>query len=422
MNRKEEYTALLTELDTAPPALEYTVARGKDKMKKWKRARFIAAPLGSLVSFFAVFVLMINISVPFALACGRVPVLRGLAASVEFSPSLSAAVKNKYVQPIGLEKTENGVTMRIEYVIVDKEQLNIFYTLKSEKYKKLNATPSVSNTDGSPLKGNALSWDDSATKQGEYYQIAVMFAQSDMPDSLVLTCEVHGCPDSPTFAFTLNFDPNLTGQGEVFPLSQNIELDGQTLTVSSVDVCPTHTLVNLTGNDGNTKWLTSLSCYLEDEKSNRYGEIHECVTAIGTKDSPMTGSYRLESPYFSNAESLTLYITSALLLDKNAQRVKVDLKQGTADSLPDGAAFDGISNGCQLNFTDRNYRPLQLFSTEYYDESGNKHDGRFSVEADMSDGAREHYTLADCTQDVVYLSPEYTDSVTLDTPIAVKVK
>lgn len=248
-----------------------------------------------------------------------------------------------------------------------------------------------------------------------------MFAQSDMPDSLVLTCEVRGCPVSPTFTFTLNFDPNLTAQGEVIDLNQNFTLDGQTLTVTSVDICPTHTLVILTGSDGNTKWLESLSCYLEDEKGNRYGQIHEFVSAIGTKDSPMTGSYRLESLYFSNAESLMLYITSALLLDKNAQRVKIDLKQGTADNLPEGVTFDG-GDGSQLNFTDSSCEPFQPFSTEYYDESGNKHDSIFSVEADMSDGAREHYTLAGCMQDVVYLSPNYTNRVTLDTPIAVKVK
>ena len=52
-----------------------------------------------------------------------------LAQAVAWSPSLSAAVENDYVQPIGQSQTVNGVTATVEYVIVDRKQLSIFYTL-----------------------------------------------------------------------------------------------------------------------------------------------------------------------------------------------------------------------------------------------------------------------------------------------------
>ena len=72
-------------------------------------------------------------------ACGGVPLLRELAKAVSFSPSLSAAVENEYVQPIGLSQTKNGITATMEYVIVDQKQVNIFYTLKGEGYETLSA-------------------------------------------------------------------------------------------------------------------------------------------------------------------------------------------------------------------------------------------------------------------------------------------
>ena len=43
-----------------------------------------------------------------------VTVLRELAQAVAWSPSLSAAVENDYVQPIGQSQTVNGVTATVE--------------------------------------------------------------------------------------------------------------------------------------------------------------------------------------------------------------------------------------------------------------------------------------------------------------------
>jgi hypothetical protein len=113
--------------DFAPSALNGTAFRAKARLEKRRRSqRAVSLPLGSLCAVFAAFVLLVNVSLPFARACGRVPVLRELAAAVSFSPSLSAAVEHEYVPPILQKQTENGITMRVEYVIVDQKQLNIY--------------------------------------------------------------------------------------------------------------------------------------------------------------------------------------------------------------------------------------------------------------------------------------------------------
>ena len=97
MNRTEEYKALLAELETTPPELESTVARamnrGNASQKKW---RIFGTSIGSLAACFVGFVLLVNLSTPFARACGRIPLLADLAKAVSWSPSLSAAVENDY--------------------------------------------------------------------------------------------------------------------------------------------------------------------------------------------------------------------------------------------------------------------------------------------------------------------------------------
>ena len=72
MNRNAEYTALLTELEPTPPALEYTVQRAVTRKKtSQKKRRLLGVPLGSLGVCFVGFVLLVNLFPPFAYACGR---------------------------------------------------------------------------------------------------------------------------------------------------------------------------------------------------------------------------------------------------------------------------------------------------------------------------------------------------------------
>lgn len=432
MNRKEEYTALLAELESAPDSLEYTLTRAKARMKKSRRVRRFFIPVSSLAAVFAAFILTVNLSTTFALACKKIPVLRDMAAAVDFSPSLSAAVKNDYVQPIGLEQTGNNITMRIEYVIVDQTQLNVFYTLDSELYKNLDMSPAISNPDGSAPGQYFIGTPGGCNKKdGDIRYFTVTFVQGDMPGNLVLTCDVCGSGSSlpiHTFTFTLTFNPNFTQQGKTIDLNQDFTLDNQNLTVTTVDVYPTHILLNLAENSGNTKWLTSMSCYMEDEKGSRFDKIKNGLTSFGSKDSPMAGSFLLESSYFSDSNNLTLYITGAVLLDKNMKRVKVDLVNGTAKNLPNDVTFEGAeqnNSGWEVTFTDHNDTTEQLFSFDYYDESGNKYSCKnYSIFTSENENANKkiQFTLTGYQKDIVYLCPDYSDIVTLDSPIAVTVK
>ena len=139
MTRNEEYQALLNELELTPPALDGTVGRTLRRRRRDRRVRIFGIPAGSLAACCLGFVLLVNLFPPFARACGSVPVLRELALAVAWSPSLSAAVENDYVQPMGQSQTVNGITATVEYVIVDQKQVNIFLTLKGEGYETLTA-------------------------------------------------------------------------------------------------------------------------------------------------------------------------------------------------------------------------------------------------------------------------------------------
>ena len=145
MNRNEEYLELMKELEENTPNLTMCVVRARTRKN---RAAFVYRPLAGLAACFALFVLLVNFSAPVAQACAKVPILRQLAEAVTFSKSLQDAVENDYVQQLNLTQEKDGITAKIEYVILDRKQVNIFYRLESEEHTYLYTNPKVLNKEG----------------------------------------------------------------------------------------------------------------------------------------------------------------------------------------------------------------------------------------------------------------------------------
>lgn len=348
MNRKEEYRALLQQLEQTPPELNFTVARAKSRARRQRIRRSVAAPLSALSAACLAFVLLVNVSMPFAAACARVPVLKELADAVCFNASLSAAVENDWVQPIGQTGRDGEYAMTVEYLIVDQKQLNIFYRLEG-------------GADADPKDGYML-YSDLLDEQGEFLPAAVITGGSaldgglycitadltsfedTMPGHIRLDCELtlnwddseHRSKNETAahFSFDLSFDPKFTAQATVLELNHWLELDGQRLLLKSAEIYPTHMRINFEDDPENTAWLRGLSFYVEDEKGNRFDTGSGSLTSTGSPDTPFTDSYRVESAFFTGGEHLTLYITGAKWLEKERQWTWLDLSDGSTGYLP----------------------------------------------------------------------------------------
>lgn len=371
MNRNEEYKLLLSQLEEPPAALEDCVEKAR---KKARRSRGWRTSLASLGGVAAAFVLMVNVSVPFAMACSKIPGLRELTAAVVFSDSLKLAVENDFVQYIGQSQTVEGTTMTVEYVIADKRQVNIFCRFEGD-FDYLNGRPRVTNLDGSPLEGYSL-YGGGMSQQGELDCITLDFSDRDTPSSLRLRYEVeklardlqelaperssghHGKPTEPealfSFTFDLELDEHMISQGESYPLDQWVELDGQRILLETVEIYPTFIQINLDCDPENTAYLTGLDFYLEDEQGRQTEHISNGISGRGRTDEPGMSAVRRESSFFWKAKHLTLHIVAADWLDKDRQFATVDLVNGTVEGeLPEGVLFGGAaktSGGLDIAF------------------------------------------------------------------------
>ena len=455
MTRNEEYQALLNELELTPPALAGTVDRALRRRRRDRRVRIFGIPAGSLAACFTAFVLLVNLLPPFARACGSVPVLRALAQAVAWSPSLSAAVENEYVQPIRKSQTENGITAAVEYVIVDQKQVNIFLTLKGEGYETLTAelpefTPeqkcAVLGADTQQAPGTllhfTLDYQDNSVPEGFTMAFGVTGEReagpSDSPaePSADRSLEDEMLEDVPEyepdvladFTFDLSFDPTYTASGETVPVDSTFQLDGQTLTVTTAEVYPTHVRINVEGAADNTAWLEDLDFCLENEDGERFAPISNGVSASGDPDTPAMKSFRLESPYFADSDHLTLHITGATWLDKDKERVRADLKAGTVEWLPEGVSVQSMrrrQDGWVLTFDVTAPADIhkQVFASRYYGEDGTEYDmDRFGWSF-LDDGHGEAYLpLKDYGQDTVWLVLSWSHASQAETPVTIPIK
>ena len=452
MTRNEEYQALLQELETTPAALDGAVERALRRRKRDRRLRLFGVPAGSLAACFAAFVLLVNLFPPFARACGSVPVLRELAQAVAWSPSLSAAVENDYVQPIGQSQTVNGVTATVEYVIVDRKQLNIFYTLDYAP----DLGPMWADCRITPGDGSAGDAGGRTEKPGELVEIKRDFVDRDVPGILDLTLSVYpaeqdggGPPaentgdgyfdqpvdDQPAYlaemTFHLEFDPYFTAQGTLLELNRTFALDGQTFTLQEAEIYPTHLRLTLTADPDNTAWLKSLRFYIEDETGRRNEAISNGISATGTTDTPFMGSMHQESTFFWQSEHLTLHITGAEWLDKDLENVKVDLNTGAHGWLPEGVGLTVERRADRAYFTVKapqleQGHYYQVMSWEYLDPEGNTHtmDSRSSnttgpLGEETPGFFYEEFSIPVHDWDCVWLKLTSTRQTSFDTPVSI---
>lgn len=458
MNRKNEFEAMIEELNQPAPGLEATLDRVYKKKRK-RTTQMIVRPLAGLAACFAVFVLLVNFCAPVAYACSQVPVLRELAAAVTFSRSLTDAVENEYVQPMDLSQTDNDITAEVAYLIVDQKQVNVFYRLDSDKYETLDADPEVRNAEGGHLPCGYSSTGFGA-ENGELRCLSIDFVDDNVPDSLRIKLDVYTngirhenvapeqavddiYSDDPYeepdylahFDFLLEFDPKFTAAGKIFPVNQTVILEGQAITITDIEVYPTHMRVDIEESPDNTAWMKGLEFYIETDWGMKFDPVSNGITATGSTESPSMVSYRADSTYFYEADHLKLVITGAQWLRKDMETTYLNLVTGEHGELPEGAEFDSArkqGSGWVVKFRAawEEEKPMyQLFGHLFYDADGNEYEINqwSSMYGDPDEEGSityfyDEFPLLKFTGDEVWLSHHYSHNWVAEDLIVISIQ
>ena len=435
MNRNEEYWSLMQELEESTPDLRVSVQKARNRRN---RVAFLYRPLTGLAACFALFVMLVNFSAPLAQAIYEVPILGELARTVTFSRSLSDAAQNEYIQHTDLCHESNGVTAKIEYVIVDQKQVNIFYRLDSEEYTAMYTTPDVFTSDGTEKEPCTWTTPINDVPNDELRLITLDYIEEDVPNSLQLVIYAYEDQNGAEkenqpiakFTFLLEFDATQIAQAKVYPLHQTVTMDGQIITITEIEVYPTHLRVNIEDEATNTAWLKTLDFYIETE-NGRFDIPNGGIVATGSTESKSMTSFRADSIYFYEAEQIRLVITGARWLAKDMEKIRIDLRTGATNELPQGITLipayseDSMSPVTLHVQWDLNQGQHILLSMMYYDANGTllqtpvcirdctQHDGNCWYEwLDLNDYPYDH----------IWICPTYTHSWEAEEPIIISVR
>ena len=436
MNRRDEYRELMAELSREPSELNFSVQNAVNRAKGRRRKRFLSG-FGSLAGVCAAFVLMVNTSPAFALSCREIPVLKDIAAAVAWSPSLKQAIVHNYIQYVGQRQTVDGVTVTLESVIADAQQIVVFYRADGvEDYHHM--TCDLKDMDGTSLDGYGVT---SGTSQNSLNRFEIHFMSDAPPQDLILETDLFLSDENgeevkrSKFSFSLHLDPQKTAKQVEIPVNQWVELDSQRLLVEKLELSPTKTALYLDDDSANTAWLRGLDFYFTDKKGNRYDKKDSSVSAMGRSGTEGFYTYYHQSLYFiEDLNGLTLHITGADWLDKDEHTVQIDLSTGQADWLPeyilDVAVRDVnyVGDGVQktLEFTTTS-QPMCLDDT-YYDPQGGEHRfngggsrGAYTDNQGVYHFYRCDYMLKDYPFDQVTVELSYTHVTQLDEPLNIPV-
>ena len=449
MTRMEEYRAMLDQLETIPAEAAGSLQRAKARRRRNHR---VLRPLAGIAAAFCMFVGSVNLSPSVAAACMEIPFLDKLTEAVMFSPSLRKAVEHDYVQPLGLEETQNGVTVRVEHVIVDQKQVNIFYTVASEKHPFLAAHADLLEADADEGVKAGIVFGDYRVTMGEMRHIVADFADGTVPSQMrllvdVMAVEMTADGEEPTneawnasrkqeptasFTFLMTFDPHFTEQGRISHPNQSFTIDGNAFTVSELGIYPSHIRIQIEEDPNNESWINSLRFYLELEDGTVIEKGGSSISAWGDPDTPSMTTYMAESSYFYDADCFRLVITGADFLEKDFGRTYVNLETQTAENIPEGHEFVSaakVGNNWEVNFLhpDDGVSHVQVYDT-FYDADGSRISTDGMWWSGGEDGTIEQpimresgYRLKDVSGTEVWLEPSYSYIWYAEEPVIVEI-
>lgn len=472
MNRNDEFTEFMKELDGGVPEIGESIKRGS---RRKARKKFLYQPLMSLAAVFMLFVLSVNLCAPVAKACANIPFLKELTKAVAFSKSLKAALENDYIQEVNLTQTKDGVTVEITSMIVDHQKLTVFYRMESEQYAGLQAYCSVpddilNNQRYDTLIINDFNKNEGASDGEVQYVVVDFYKKNVTPKKLPFRMDVWnseaylkdvqagviprgddaiGWEEQAekyavtSFEFELEPDWTKIPEAETYKVNQTLELDGQKFTVKEIEVYPTYMNINLEGDEENTASLAYLHFYVENEKGERFRD--GCVGNCGGGRLDREVTVRAESPYFYEGELSRLVVTGAEWLEPEKERAYINLTTGETRNLPENMTLKGIRKEDGTVYLDFEQKYLLRMDEEtgdpfgkkfgivppgfYYDEEGNVYYGEVRCDWELDEGGylagesgKYEWSIKDYPYEEVWLENLYSSIWLADQEVSLEIK
>lgn len=341
MNRNQEFDILKKELGITPPELEYTVTRARARIKHHRR-RWVVLP-AAIAAVFAAFVILVNTSTSFAYALADVPVLGDLAAALEtsgFMGDLRSAVINQHAQVIGQRQTEDGLSVTVEYAVIDPWQINLFVRTENENhnypYTRLELLP-PEGTAHFVFNEDENNW---------MRRFVLTFPGGNLPQELSLQflawpetqADGNSSKEPIVFDFTIDINETAISPVRTVEIAQWFTAGEQQIWLDRLEITHAQTWLVMDGAEENSAWLEAIKVSLWDENGMYRGPVF-------TRSTDESGEHIISlggSAWHTSSDQLQLHVQNTWWESKAATTVTIDTANKTAAGLPEWLTLEDV--------------------------------------------------------------------------------
>lgn len=334
---KENYDGLSIPVERLDAAIQMGMMKAKQPARpKWK-------PWLLSVSMAAILILSlltaIRVSPAFASYVSILPGMENIIERISTDKGLIDAVNHNHIQKIGMTDEYDGLKVTVDSLIVDKQQMKVFYSVEGTPRKEhLEMIPSLKTLDGKDIEvSSGFSTINLENGKGDS-EVTFYFdkPQREKELNLLLTLK----PEKHALMFPLKLDPvAYEKQKKSYPVNKTIEVGGQNITFKNITTYPLRTEIEVEFDPDNTKKVfTFEDLRIVNEQGEAWSGIKKGITAHGENDKR---TFYLESNYFQEPEHLFLTFNKIRALDKDQLLIKIDPKTGDLlQGPPDHAMYD----------------------------------------------------------------------------------
>lgn len=366
------------------------IAKASQTRKRKNRLKTII-PSAAFAALLFFSVISIRISPAFATFVSQVPGLDNIVALIQGDRGLESAIHHDYFQTVGVTDTEQGITFKIDQIILDEHRLILFYSIKAgQDYSILTPTEmEITNQDGKNIIGSSIIESLIGVKTGEWangkMDIGLSEPATEIPETLNMSFGLKSDRDSAIlenvhWKFSVQVDKEKFKKNkEVITLEKTAEIAGQRIIFKEMTVYPTTIAIHVVYPERNTKQLFEFEdLVVLNEKGEQWASINNGVTATVISDHEEI--LYLQSNFFERADAGKIFIQFSTIraLDKNKRDVIVDLEKKELVKKPDEQiellevinGTDQIMLAFKIKKLNEYQGTFEVFENRYYDQNG----------------------------------------------------
>ncbi|WP_438312395.1 DUF4179 domain-containing protein [Sporosarcina sp. FA9] len=277
----------------------------------------------------------IRVSPVFANAIASIPGMERFVEFIREDKGLESAMNNEYYQAFNLSSEKEGVTLTLKGVIVDEQEMVLFYTLGGARK---NEVFHLGLSDITDRKGNdVMRWGSATPDPGSFetgkelaVKINIRFKEGVNESDFILHATAKSTEREIDFdiPFSLAKEKMPTTR---YPVNETVSIERQKITIQKIEISPLKVAIHIRTDPNNTKMIFGIEdLRLVDEN----GEKWTSVSGISRTENEEEKIYFLESNYFEQPDELTLMFNKLQAIDKDEAYLLMDTEKGVIIEQP----------------------------------------------------------------------------------------